>query len=138
MVFQTNKGAFKVKTYPEAAPLHVANLVGQVTAGLYNGLPWHRVVSNFVVQGGDPDGSGYGDAGYSMRIEVNRIPFERGVLGMPRSSGFDTGGVQLFFDLVPTPHLDGLYTVFGAVVHGVETLDQLERGDTILRARIEK
>jgi peptidyl-prolyl cis-trans isomerase B (cyclophilin B) len=134
--FETNKGRFLVETYPKEAPVHVANLVGQTKAGLYNGLSWHRVVSNFVVQGGDPDGSGWGDAGYSMRIEVNRVPFERGTLGMPRSSGFDTGGVQLFFDLVPTPHLDGLYTVFGKVVRGEEVLDRLERGDKILKARV--
>jgi cyclophilin family peptidyl-prolyl cis-trans isomerase/HEAT repeat protein len=136
-VFETNKGTFKVEAFAKEAPVHTANFIGQVKAGLYNGLLWHRVVSNFVVQGGDPDGTGWGDAGYSMRWEVNRIPFERGTLGMPRATGFDTGGVQLFFNHVPTPHLDSLYTVFGRVTEGMAIVDKLERGDKIVRAHAE-
>jgi cyclophilin family peptidyl-prolyl cis-trans isomerase len=106
-----------------------------VNAGFYDGLPWHRVISNFVAQGGDPDGTGFGGAGYSLRAEINRRPFARGALGMPRSQGFDTGGGQLFFSHVPTPHLDGQYTVFGQIIRGADVIDRLERGDLILRAK---
>lgn len=133
---ETSKGSFAIECYASNAPIHVADFVGHVKAGFYDGLPWHRVISNFVVQGGDPDGSGFGGAGYSLRAEINRRPFARGALGMPRSQGFDTGGGQLFFSHVPTPHLEGQYTVFGQVTRGVDVLDSLERGDKILRASL--
>jgi cyclophilin family peptidyl-prolyl cis-trans isomerase/HEAT repeat protein len=133
---ETNRGTFTVETYPHSAPVHVGDFVGNVKAGYYDGLSWHRVVSNFVVQGGDPDGSGWGGAGYALRAEINRQPFLRGALGMPRSQGFDTGGSQLFFSPIPVPHLDGQYTVFGIVVEGIEVLDRLERGDKILSAKV--
>lgn len=125
-----------VETYPQSAPVHVGDFVGNVKAGYFDGLSWHRVVSNFVVQGGDPDGSGWGGSGYALRAEINRQPFVRGALGMPRSQGFDTGGSQLFFSHIPVPHLDGQYTVFGIVVDGAEVLDRLERGDKILSAKV--
>lgn len=133
---ETNKGTFRLQCFALDAPIHVADFVGHVKAGFYDGLLWHRVIPNFVAQGGDPDGTGFGGAGYSIRAEINRQPFARGALGMPRSQGFDTGGGQLFFSLVPTPHLEGQYTVFGQVTQGVEVLDRLERGDRIVKARI--
>jgi cyclophilin family peptidyl-prolyl cis-trans isomerase/HEAT repeat protein len=136
--FETSKGKFTVELYPLAAPIHVADFIGHAKAGFYDGLLWHRVIPNFVAQGGDPDGTGFGGAGYSLRAEINRKPFARGALGMPRSQGFDTGGGQVFFSLVPTPHLEGQYTVYGQVVDGAPVLDLLERGDRILKVRILK
>ncbi|MGZ3736777.1 MAG: peptidylprolyl isomerase, partial [Bdellovibrionota bacterium] len=133
---ETNRGSFLVECFAAEAPIHVADFIGHVKAGFYDGLSWHRVISNFVVQGGDPDGTGFGGAGYTLRAEINRHPFARGALGMPRSQGFDTGGGQLFFSLEPTPHLEGQYTVFGQVIRGAEVLDHLERGDRILHARL--
>lgn len=133
---ETNKGRFVVECFSDSAPIHVADFVGNVKTGYYDGLTWHRVVSNFVVQGGDPDGSGWGGGGYALRAEVNQQPFLRGALGMPRSQGFDTGGSQLFFSHIPTPHLEGQYTVFGQAVRGLDVIDRLERGDLILRARL--
>ena len=103
--------------------------------GLYDGLIWHRVVTAFVVQGGDPRGSGWGDAGWRLADEINPLAFVRGSVGMPKA-GRDTGGCQLFVSLVPTPHLDGRYTNFGSVVSGMDALDRLEPGDRILRARL--
>lgn len=132
VVFKTSRGNFTIECFADEAPIHVADFIGHVKSNFYNGLSWHRVVPNFVVQGGDPDGTGYGDAGYSMRAEINRILFDRGTLGMPRSQGFNTGGSQLFFTHVPTPHLDGQYTVFGRVTSGMEVLDRIERGDKII------
>ncbi len=136
VMFYTKKGNFTVECYAKDAPIHCADLVGHVKRGYYNGLIWHRVVPNFVIQGGDPDGTGWGGAGYSLRAEVNTIPYKRGTLGMPRSNGFDTGGSQLFFTYIPTPHLDGQYTVFGQVTKGMDVVDRLERGDTIVKAEI--
>ena len=89
-----------------------------------------------MVQGGDPRGSGWGDAGWRLADEINRIPFERGTVGMPKA-GKDTGGCQLFVSLVPTPHLDGRYTAFGRVVYGMDVFDRIEPGDKILRARLQ-
>jgi len=126
-----------LELFPKEAPIHVANMVGFTQGGHYDGLPIHRVVSNFVVQGGDPDKTGWGSAGYSLRAEINRSLFERGTLGMPRSTGFDTGGVQFFINHIPTPNLDGQYTVFGKVKEGMEVVDQFEVGDLIVRAWVE-
>ncbi|MDD5629298.1 MAG: peptidylprolyl isomerase, partial [Elusimicrobia bacterium] len=106
-----------------------------VRSGLYDGSVWHRVVSNFVVQGGDPRGSGWGDAGFSLRDEISRLRFERGTVGMPKA-GKDTGGCQLFITHLPAPHLDGRYTVFGRVTRGLDAVDRIEPGDRILKARI--
>jgi cyclophilin family peptidyl-prolyl cis-trans isomerase/HEAT repeat protein len=133
---QTTKGTIEITCFPDAAPVHAANFLGLVEQGFYNGLTWHRVVSNFVIQGGDPLGNGMGDAGWNLRAEINPIPFERGTLGMPRSAGFDTGGCQLFITHLPTPHLDGYYTVFGKVTRGMDVVDRIEAGDRIVEASV--
>jgi peptidylprolyl isomerase len=130
----TTRGEIVLRLFPRAAPIHVANLVGFVEDGRYDGLPIHRVVPNFVIQGGDPDRTGWGDAGWSLRAEINPLPFDRGAVGMPRGADFDSGGVQFFINHVPTPHLDGLYTVFGRVETGLDVVDRVERGDVVLRA----
>ncbi len=129
---RTTRGNFTLELFPRAARIHVANFVGLASSGFYDGLPWHRVISNFVIQGGDPDKTGWGDGGYELRAEINPLPFRRGSLGMPRGSGFDTGGVQLFVNHVPTPTLDGLYTVFGQVISGMAVVDRIETGDLVL------
>jgi prolyl oligopeptidase len=136
VVLETTKGALRIEAFATEAPVHVANLAGLVRAGFYDGLSWHRVVPNFVVQGGDPLGTGWGDPGWALRAEVSPLRYERGTLGMPRSQGFDTGGCQLFLTHVPTPHLDGQYAVFGKVVEGLDVLDRIERGDRILKATL--
>jgi cyclophilin family peptidyl-prolyl cis-trans isomerase len=134
VVLHTSRGEIELELFAREAPIHVANLVGFIRAGRYDGLPVHRVVPNFVIQGGDPDGSGWGGAGYAVRAEVNSRRFSRGALGMPRSQGFDTGGVQFFIVHIPSPHLDGQYTVFGQVVRGLDVVDDIEAGDVVLRA----
>ena len=93
------------------------------------------MVSDFVIQGGDPRGDGWGGPGYAVRDEINTVRFDRGAVGMPKS-GRDTGGCQLFVTHVPTPHLDGNYTVFGKVISGMGVVDRIEVGDAILSARI--
>ena len=138
VILETTKGTIEIECFAREAPIHVANFVGLVERGVYDGLKWHRVVPNFVIQGGDPLGNGWGDAGWSVRAEINDIPFGRGTVGMPRSSGFDTGGCQIFITHLPTPHLDGLYTVFGRVVRGLEVVDSIEVGDRIVRATLKR
>jgi cyclophilin family peptidyl-prolyl cis-trans isomerase len=96
----------------------------------FNGIIFHRVVPNFVVQGGDPRGDGNGGPGYQIRCEINEVPYQRGAVGMALS-GKDTGGSQWFVTHAPQPHLDGGYTVFGNVVAGMEVVDAIVRGDTI-------
>lgn len=132
----TRRGTFEAECLATEAPIHVASFIGLVKKGAYDGLPWHRVVSDFVIQGGDPEGSGWGDAGFSLRAEINERRFERGTLGMPRGEDFDSGGSQLFFNHIPTPHLDGQYTVFGQIRSGEEVIDRIEQGDLITSARL--
>ena len=112
----------------------MAAFLERVDAGFYDGLIWHRVVSNFVIQGGDPRGDGWGSDGENVRDEINAVRYGRGTLGMPKA-GKDTGGCQLFITHVPTPHLDGNYTVFGRVVSGLDVIDAIEVGDAILSIR---
>ena len=138
VVMETTKGTLHIECLAREAPVHVANFVGLVEQGFYDGLTWHRVVPNFVIQGGDPLGFGWGDAGWSLRAEINPVLHKRGTLAMPRSAGFDTGGCQLYITHVPTPHLDGYYTVFGQVTDGLDVIDKIEVGDRIVKAAVKR
>jgi len=131
---ETIHGVMKIAVLSEEAPVHAATFLDRVDRGFYDGLIWHRVVPNFVIQGGDPRGDGWGSGGENLRDEVNTVRYGRGALGMPKA-GKDTGGCQLFITHVPTPHLDGNYTIFGQVVEGLEVIDAIEVGDAILSIR---
>jgi cyclophilin family peptidyl-prolyl cis-trans isomerase/HEAT repeat protein len=126
----TDKGSFTMELLPEQAPLTVDNFVGLARRNYFNNVLFHRVVPNFVVQGGDPRGDGNGGPGYQIRCEINEVPYNRGAVGMALS-GKDTGGSQWFVTHSPQPHLDGGYTVFGRVVEGIEVIDRIVRGDRI-------
>ena len=126
----TDKGVFQLELLPDDAPLTVDNFVELARRGFYNNVSFHRVVPNFVVQGGDPRGDGNGGPGYQIRCEINEVPYGRGTVGMALS-GKDTGGSQWFVTHSPQPHLDGGYTVFARVVAGMETVDRITRGDRI-------
>jgi cyclophilin family peptidyl-prolyl cis-trans isomerase/HEAT repeat protein len=128
----TSKGAFTIELLPEDAPLNVDNFVQLAKRGYFAGVTFHRVVPNFVIQGGDPRGEGNGGPGYQIRCEINEVPFERAAVGMALS-GKDTGGSQWFVTHSPQPHLDGGYTVFGRVVSGMGVVDSIARGDVISR-----
>ncbi|MDI1241761.1 MAG: peptidylprolyl isomerase [bacterium] len=135
-VLTTQKGTFTIEFLSEDAPLTVDNFVKLARVGYFNGLEVHRVVPNFVMQDGDPRGDGNGGPGWSIRCEVNMVPFERGVVGMALS-GKDTGGSQWFVTHSPQPHLDGGYTVFGKVNEtGMKVVDKIVRGDKIVSVRI--
>ncbi|HYP02878.1 MAG TPA: peptidylprolyl isomerase [Pyrinomonadaceae bacterium] len=131
----TDKGAFKLELLPDAAPLTVDNFVELARRGYFNNIAFHRVVPNFVIQGGDPRGDGNGGPGYQIRCEINEVPYARGAVGMALS-GKDTGGSQWFITHSPQPHLDGGYTVFARVVEGMEIVDRITRGDRIRRIEV--
>jgi cyclophilin family peptidyl-prolyl cis-trans isomerase len=107
------------------------SFVRLAVSGFYNGLTFHRVVPNFVVQGGDPRGDGWGGPGYSIRSELGTARYERGTVGMA-SSGKDTEGCQFFITHSAQPHLDGRYTIFAVVERGMDVVDALQIGDRIL------
>jgi cyclophilin family peptidyl-prolyl cis-trans isomerase len=134
LTFRTSKGDFTVALDAEA-PLTSGNLVALARQGYFRGITFHRVVPDFVAQGGDPRGDGEGGPGYSIRCEMTRRPYARGVLGMALS-GKDTGGSQFFFTYSPQPHLDGRYTAFGEVTRGMEVVDRLLEGDTIQEVEV--
>ena len=125
-----DKGTFVIELLADDAPLTVDNFIKLAQRGYFNGITFHRVVPNFVVQGGDPRGDGNGGPGYQIRCEINTVPYARGAVGMALS-GKDTGGSQWFVTHSPQPHLDGGYTVFGRVVEGMEVVDRIVRGDRI-------
>jgi cyclophilin family peptidyl-prolyl cis-trans isomerase/HEAT repeat protein len=132
---RTSKGRIRIEFFPQDAPITVDSLITLARKGYFNGLTFHRVVPNFVIQGGDPRGDGEGGPGYQIRCEVNTRPYTRGAVGMALS-GKDTGGSQFFITHSPQPHLDGGYTVFGQVISGMEVVDRISRGDVIRRVEI--
>ena len=136
-IITTGKGAFTIDLLPEDAPLTVDNFVKLARAGKFDNTAFHRVVPNFVAQGGDfTRADGNGGPGYSIRDEINTVEYERGAVGMALS-GKDTGGSQWFVTHSPQPHLDGGYTVFGKVDDaGMRIVDRIARGDKILSVRI--
>jgi cyclophilin family peptidyl-prolyl cis-trans isomerase/HEAT repeat protein len=131
----TNKGVIILELMKEHAPFTVLNFVKLIKNHFYDGLCFHRVVPNFVVQGGDPRGDGWGGPGYTMRTEVSLVNYNRGSCGMA-SAGKDTEGCQFFITHISTPHLDGRYTIFARVVKGMEVADRLQIGDTIQSVQI--
>jgi cyclophilin family peptidyl-prolyl cis-trans isomerase len=134
-VIRTAKGEIEVVLYPDEAPLNVASLAFLAGRGFYRGLTFHRVVPDFVVQGGDPRGDGNGGPGYDVRCEYGRRRFARGSLGIALA-GRDTGGSQIFITHLPTPHLDGRFTVLGDVTRGQDVVDALVVGDLIADVQV--
>jgi cyclophilin family peptidyl-prolyl cis-trans isomerase/HEAT repeat protein len=137
-VVTTHKGTFTIDLLPEDAPLTVDNFIKLAGTGYFNGLEVHRVVPNFVMQDGDPRGDGNGGPGWSIRCEINMVPYGRGAVGMALS-GKDTGGSQWFVTHSPQPHLDGGYTVFGRVNEtGMKVVDKIVRGDKIVKVEVQE
>ena len=136
-LFETDRGPIKIELYPDKAPLTVANFVNLAKRGFYDGLGFHRVIPDFMIQGGCPEGSGRGGPGYKFEDETgNGVGHERGVLSMA-NAGPNTNGSQFFITHIATPWLDGKHTVFGKVVEGLEAVDKVQQGDHIRSVRIE-
>jgi len=131
----TDKGTVELELTVLDAPLTVSNFSALARKGFFNGIAIHRVVSDFVVQDGDPRGDGESGPGYTIRDEINQHPYLRGTVGMALDWQ-DTGGSQFFITHSPQPHLDGRYTVFGQVVNGMDVVDRLVPGDTLRRVRV--
>jgi peptidyl-prolyl cis-trans isomerase B (cyclophilin B) len=129
-------GEIRLEFYPEDAPKTVENFVTLAKKGFYNGLNFHRVVPDFVVQGGCPKGNGTGGPGYQIKAEFNKQKHVRGTLAMARSQDPDSAGSQFYICYGPTPHLDGNYTVFGRVVSGMEHVDRIKQGDKMTSVTI--
>src|SRR5690606_35619052 len=131
----TANGSFTIELLPAAAPLTVHKFLALARRGFFDGARWHRVVPNFVLQGGDPRGDGEGGPCFAIRDEINRIRYLRGTLGMALS-GPDTGGRQFFIAHSPQPHVDGRYTAFGCVVAGSEVADAVVQDDPIVSIEV--
>ena len=132
---ETARGEFTVRLAGQAAPMTVANFLKLARAKFFDGVAIHRVVPNFVLQDGDPTGTGNGGPGYQIRDELNPLEYGAGAVGMALS-GPDTGGSEWFVTHSPQPHLNGIYTVFGQVVAGQDVVERIEQGDLILRVTV--
>src|SRR5205809_924730 len=140
-----NGGVITLEFFPADAPKHVENFIKLARAGFYDGQRFHRVEPGFVVQIGDPQSKtlpmndpkmGTGGPGYTIKAEFNSRKFDRGVLGMARSSDPDSAGSQIYIMLGAAPHLNGQYTAFGRVVTGLELVDTIKVGDRVKTARV--
>jgi peptidyl-prolyl cis-trans isomerase B (cyclophilin B) len=126
----------RVEFYPADAPKTVENFVTLAKKGFYDNLTFHRVVPDFVVQGGCPQGTGTGGPGYTIKAEFNKQKHVRGSVAMARSQHPDSAGSQFYITYGATPHLDGSYTVFGHVVSGMEHVDRIKQGDRMKSVKI--
>lgn len=132
----TSKGVIVVQLNERAAPTTVANFVNLAQRGFYDGLTFHRMERNFMVQGGDPVGNGTGGPGYKFKGEIVLHHNQPGILSMA-NSGPGTDGSQFFITHLATPHLDGIHSVFGRVTAGMENVYKIQRGDVINSITIE-
>ncbi len=134
-VVETERGTLSFRFYPQVAPRTAARIAELADAGFYDGIVFHRVVADFVVQAGDPTGSGEGGSGKTIPAEFSHLHFIRGSVGMARDEDIHSNDSQFFICLSEQPHLDGRYTLFGQVVAGEEVLDRIRQGDRIVRMR---
>jgi cyclophilin family peptidyl-prolyl cis-trans isomerase len=135
----TGKGVITFELYDDSAPIAVANFKKLINEGFYNGLTFHRVIPDFMIQGGCPNGNGTGGPGYSIKCETkgDKQYHDRSVLSMAHR-GKDTGGSQFFIchSRNNTSHLDGVHTCFGKVIDGVEIIDQIQAGDIMEKVEL--
>src|SRR6056297_287214 len=138
-VLKTSKGEIELQLFPEHAPKTVNNFVFLAEQSFYDGIIFHRVIDNFMVQTGDPTGTGRGGPGYRFEDETkgNPLTHEAKVLSMA-NAGPNTNGSQFFITHAPQPHLNGKHTVFGKVTEGTDVVDAIERGDKIESVEIRK
>ncbi len=133
---ETQHGTMIIELFDKDAPNTVANFEKLAAEGYYDNLTFHRVIDNFMIQGGCPHGTGTGGPGYKIDCEINSNKHERGTLSMAHA-GPNTGGSQFFICHAPQPHLDGVHTVFGKVVQGVDVVDKVRKGDKMTKVMVE-
>jgi peptidyl-prolyl cis-trans isomerase B (cyclophilin B) len=138
-VIETSRGVIELELYPQHAPKTVNNFVFLAKEGFYDGVSFHRVIKNFMIQGGDPTGTGRGGPGYRFEDDVKENPLKHdiGVISMA-NSGPNTNGSQFFITHSPQPHLNGRHTVFGKVVSGQDVVDAIQQGDKMLHVEIQE
>ncbi|MBN1155163.1 peptidylprolyl isomerase [candidate division KSB1 bacterium] len=132
-IIETDFGTIEFEFYPDVAPNHCANFKKLANAGFYDGVTFHRVIPNFVIQGGDilsrdenPNNDGTGDAGYKLAAEFSNLRHDRGIVSTARAPhDIDTAGTQFFICVAPIHHLDGQYTIFGKVTKGLDVVDKI-------------
>ncbi|MCD1294628.1 peptidylprolyl isomerase [Methanocella sp. CWC-04] len=134
-IIETEKGNIELVLFDKAAPNTVANFEKLANSGFYNGLKFHRVIPNFVIQGGCPKGNGTGGPGYTIKCEINMHKHGTGALSMAHA-GKDTGGSQFFITHSPQPHLDGAHTVFGKVEKGMDVVNKIKQGDVMKNVKV--
>jgi peptidyl-prolyl cis-trans isomerase B (cyclophilin B) len=134
---ETNRGTIELALYPKHAPQTVNNFVFLAKQGYYDGVKFHRVIADFMIQTGDPTATGRGGPGYTFGDELKNNPLkhERGVISMA-NAGPSTNGSQFFITHVPTPHLNGKHTVFGKVTKGLEVVDAIRQGDAMVKVKV--
>ena len=135
-VLQTVHGPLEIRFYLQKAPKTVARITELIRSKFYDGLIFHRVIPNFVVQGGDPSGTGTGGSGQTLSAEFNDIPHIKGTMAMARTSDTDSADSQFYIALSRLKHLDGKYTVFAQVTEGLEVIDKIRKGDKIISFKI--
>lgn len=138
-LLKTTKGEIELQLFPEHAPMTVNNFVFLAGQSFYDGINFHRVIANFMIQGGDPTGTGRGGPGYRFNDETKGNPLihEAKVISMA-NAGPNTNGSQFFITHTPQPHLNGKHTVFGKVTKGAEVVDAIKQGDSIETVEIRK
>ena len=129
--FNTNMGNFDVELYNDKAPITVGNFIKLVNEGFYNGIIFHRVIPDFMIQTGCPHGTGYGGPGYTIKDEISKdLSHEKGVISMANTGRPNTGGSQFFITVANTKWLDGKHTIFGKVINGMEVIDRISKVNT--------
>ena len=132
VILTTSQGVIKFKFYPVDAPNTVKRIVELMSQGFYTGLTWHRVIPGFVIQGGDPQGTGRGGSGQKLKAEFSNRRHIEGTVAMARGGDKDSADSQFYITLGTFPHLDHSYTVFGQVIEGMEVARKIRIGDKII------
>ncbi len=135
VIMETDKGTMKIELFEQDAPGTVQNFITLIEKGFYDGLTFHRVIDDFMIQGGCPHGTGTGGPGYKIKCEINPNKHLRGSLSMAHA-GKDTGGSQFFICHSPQPHLDGVHTVFGRVIEGLDVVDAIRKSDKMQKLTV--
>lgn len=138
VTMETTKGAIVLELHDDDAPVTTKNFVDLVNKGFYNGLTFHRYVEGFVIQGGDPTGTGEGGPGHTINLEIGKWKHDKGTLAMARTQDPNSAGSQFYITLADTHQLDGQYATFGHVVKGMENVAKLRQGDKMTKVAVSK
>ncbi|HEV3184656.1 MAG TPA: peptidylprolyl isomerase [Xanthobacteraceae bacterium] len=131
LILETTRGPVVIAMRPDLAPRHVARIKELVREGFYDGVVFHRVIDGFMAQTGDPTGTGTGGSGKKLKAEFTREPHKRGTVSMARAQNPDSGDSQFFICFDDAPFLNGQYTVWGAVIEGMDNVDGIRRGEPV-------